>query len=205
MSRQWLTHLVVSAEFTVLLLHTCSGLYEAKGYFFSYHIPSYTPISVVLICGRQQVSSDASTPSFIAISQVLYSIAAEFDTVAQRVAPFLSFALLSDNVPTVQGAFDVFSRERWLYLVCHKMPTENNNFESSFVLQDGQLMIGHTIRLQIPEFAFLSACHTTLGVKVMGSMWSADDNVAGGIVSVPHKNLVDNSGSRRAAGALRRP
>ncbi|KAG1739799.1 hypothetical protein EDD22DRAFT_729500, partial [Suillus occidentalis] len=68
-------------------------------------------------------------------------------------------------------------------------------FESSFVLQDGQLMIGHIIRLQIPEFTFLSACRTTVGVKsspdevfhlaaamqflgphsVMGSMWSADD------------------------------
>ena len=94
-------------------------------------------------------------------------------------------------------------------------------------MRDAPLTITDIIRsrLQNPEFAFLSACHTTVGHvsspdeaihlaaamqfsgfrSVIGSMWSVDDEVAGQIVSAFYGNLVDGSGRldcTRAAAAL---
>src|SRR6267154_4754691 len=96
-----------------------------------------------------------------------------------------------------------------------------------FPMRDGPLTIREIIRSQWqnPEFAFLSACHTTVGHEstpdeaihlaaamqfagfrsVIGSMWSVDDKVAGEIVSAFYDNLVDGSGRldcTRAAVAL---
>jgi len=94
-------------------------------------------------------------------------------------------------------------------------------------MRDGPLTITDIIRprLQQPEFAFLSACHTTVGYasspdeaihlaaamqfsgfrSVIGSMWSVDDEVAGQVVSAFYDEMFDGSGRldcTRAAGAL---
>jgi CHAT domain-containing protein len=95
-------------------------------------------------------------------------------------------------------------------------------------MRDGPLTIADIIRprSQQPEFAFLSACHTTVGHasspdeaihlaaamqfsgfrSVIGSMWSVDDNVAGQLVSAFYDNMLDaGSGTfdcSRAAVAL---
>ena len=94
-------------------------------------------------------------------------------------------------------------------------------------MRDGPLTISQIIRSQCenPEFAFLSACHTTVGDEsspdeaihlaaamqfagfrsVIGSMWSVDDDVARHVVSAFYDNLVDGSGRldcTRAAVAL---
>jgi CHAT domain-containing protein len=85
-------------------------------------------------------------------------------------------------------------------------------------MRDGPLAITDIIRPHLqnlqPEFAFLSACHTTVGHSsspdeaihlaaamqfsgfrsVIGSMWSVDDEIAGQIVSTFYDNLVDTSG-----------
>jgi CHAT domain-containing protein len=107
------------------------------------------------------------------------------------------------------------------------MPNQKKPFESYFTMCDGPLAIMDTIRprLHTPEFAFLSACHTTMGHEsspgeaihlaavmqlsgfrsVIGSMWCVDDEVVGQIVSVFYDNMVDGSGKldcRRAAVAL---
>ncbi|KAG2120141.1 TPR-like protein [Suillus clintonianus] len=223
-----------TAEFTLLPLHA-AGPYELLSHNLShFYISSYTPTLATLIRARQQVSRDASTQNFVAIGQAnpvggktLRCVAAELDVVAQRVAPLLPFTSLADSEATVQGALDALSRKQWLHLACHGMPNRKQPFESSFAMHDGPLMIRDIIRthLQNPEFAFLSACHTTVGDEsspdeaihlaaamqfsgfrsVIGSMWSVDDNVAGEIVSVFYDNLVDDSGRldcRRAAGAL---
>ncbi|KAG2093352.1 CHAT domain-containing protein [Suillus discolor] len=83
-------------------------------------------------------------------------------------------------------------------------------------MRDGPLMIKDIIRSnwQNPHFAFLSACHTTVGHEkspdesihlaaamqfsgfrsVIGSMWSLDDEVAQEVVSSFYDNLIDDSG-----------
>jgi CHAT domain-containing protein len=107
-------------------------------------------------------------------------------------------------------------QNRWLHLACHGVPNRKQPFESSFVMKDGPLTIRNIIRFrwQNPEFAFLSACHTTMGDEsspdeaihlaaamqfsgfrsVIGTMWSVDDDVVVHVVSAFYDNLVDGSG-----------
>ncbi|KAG0703360.1 CHAT domain-containing protein, partial [Suillus ampliporus] len=207
-----------TAEFTLLPLHS-AGPYEQKSRnLSSFYISSYTPTLAALIRARQQISRDASTQHFVAIGQAnpvrgkeLQCVAPELDIVAQHVAPVVPFTSLSGNHATVQGAFDSLSRNQWLHLACHGMPNRQKPFESSFAMRDGPLTIKDIIRshLQNPEFAFLSACHTTVGDESSpdeaSSMWSVDDEVARQIVSAFYGYLVDESGRldcTRAAGAL---
>jgi len=93
----------------------------------------------------------------------------------------------------------------------HVMP-----FDSAFALHDGRFTIQHIIRsdLQNPEFAYLSACHTTAGDEdrpdemihlasamqfagfrsVIGTMWAVDDSETNKITSVFYKYIMDESG-----------
>ncbi|KAG0701197.1 CHAT domain-containing protein [Suillus ampliporus] len=212
-----------TAEFTLLPLHA-AGPYEKKKDNLSHiYISSYTPTLATLIRARQQVSPDASPQHFAAIGQAnpdkgkeLRCVAPELAVVEKHVAPVASFTSLADSGATIQGALDILSRNQWLHLACHGMPNRQQAFESSFAMRDGPLMVKDIIRSdwQNPEFAFLSACHTTVGDEkspdesihlaaamqfsgfrsVIGSMWSVDDKVAHQMVSAFYANLVDGSG-----------
>ena len=223
-----------TAEFTLLPLHA-AGPYATKGHNLShYYISSYTSTLTALIRARQQVTRDASFPRFVAIGQgnpddgkPLLHVAAELRDIAQRVGCILPFTLLADNDATVQLALDALNQHQWVHLACHGMPNRQKPFQSSFAMRDGPLTITDIIqpRSQQPEFAFLSACHTTVGHasspdeaihlaaamqfsgfrSVIGSMWSVDDNVAGQLVSAFYDNMLDGSGTfdcSRAAVAL---
>jgi len=98
---------------------------------------------------------------------------------------------------------EIPSRNQWLHLACR---IDNNRVESSFAMRDGPLTIRDIMRThwQNPEFAFLSACHATVGDEsspdeaihlaatmqfsgfrsVIGSMWFVDDDIVGQIVSI---------------------
>jgi len=223
-----------TAEFMLLPLHA-AGPYKKQGHNLShFYISSYTPTLAALIRARQQFPRDASIPHFVSIGQgnpnegtPLLRVTDELCDVASRVAPFLPFTSLSDNDATVQQALHALNRHQWVHLACHGMPNRQKPFESLFAMRDGPLTITDIIRprLQQPEFAFLSACHTTVGYEsspdeaihlaaamqfsgfrsVIGSMWSVDDEVAGRVVSAFYDEMFDGSGRlncTRAAVAL---
>ncbi|KAG1829956.1 TPR-like protein [Suillus variegatus] len=224
-----------TAEFALLPLHA-AGAYEKKRDSLSHiYISSYTPTLATLVRARRQVSLDGSPQHFVAIGQgnpdggrPLECVAPEIAFVAKRLAPVVSsFMRLEDSDATVKGAFDALNRNQWLHLACHGMPNRRRPFESSFAMRDGPLMIKDIIRSnwQEPQFAFLSACHTTVGDEkspdesihlaaamqfsgfrsVIGSMWSVDDEVAQEVVSGFYDHLIDGSGRldcTRAAMAL---
>ncbi|KAG1847450.1 CHAT domain-containing protein [Suillus tomentosus] len=224
-----------TAEFTLLPLHA-AGAYEKKRDCLSHiYISSYTPTLATLVRARRQVSRDGSLQHFVAIGQgnpdggrPLECVAPEIAVVAKRLKPVVSsFTQLEDSDATVKGAFDALNCNQWLHLACHGMPNRRQPFESSFAMRDGPLMIKDIIRSnwQDPQFAFLSACHTTVGDEespdesihlaaamqfsgfrsVIGSMWSVDDEVAQEVVSGFYDNLIDDSGRldcTRAAMAL---
>ncbi|KAJ8594179.1 hypothetical protein M405DRAFT_784899 [Rhizopogon salebrosus TDB-379] len=223
-----------TAEFTLLPLHA-AGLYAKKSYNLSrFYVSSYTPTLGALIRARQQAARAASTPHFTAIGQgnpykgaKLLHVTAELGDIAHRVTPTLPFTSLTDGDATVQRALDALGQHQWVHLACHGMPNPEKPFDSSFAMGDGPLTIRDIIqpRLQHPEFAFLSACHTTVGHaaspdeaihlaaamqfsgfrSVIGSMWSVDDKVVGQLVSAFYDNMIDGSGimdCRRAAVAL---
>ncbi|KAG2037156.1 CHAT domain-containing protein [Suillus americanus] len=225
----------LTAEFTLLPLHA-AGPYENHRENLSHiYISSYTPTLATLIRARRWASRDASPQHFVAIGQgnpdggrELKCVASELAVVAERLEPIVSsFTSLEDSDATVQGALDALNRNQWLHLACHGMSNRTQPFESSFAMRDGPLMIKDIIRpdWQNPEFAFLSACHTTVGDEkspdesihlaaamqfsgfrsVIGSMWSVDDDVARQVASAFYGHLVDGSGRldcTRAAVAL---
>ncbi|KAG1856786.1 CHAT domain-containing protein, partial [Suillus subluteus] len=223
-----------TAEFTLLPLHAAGPYGPGTHNFSHFYISSYTPTLATLIRARQQVSQDALNNHFVAIGQAnpeggtnLRCVADEMAVVAQHVAPILSFTLLEDSDATVQGALDAPHQYQWVHLACHGYPNCRQPFNTSFAMCDGGLTIKDIIRSrrQNPEFAFLSACHTTVGDKsspdeaihlaaamqfsgfrsVIGSMWSVDDDAARQIVSAFYNNMFDGSGRldhTRAAIAL---
>ncbi|KAG2148094.1 CHAT domain-containing protein [Suillus clintonianus] len=213
-----------TAEFTLLPLHAAGPYEKNKNNFSHIYISSYTPTLATLIRARQRVSQEVSTQHFVAIGQAnpdrgkeLRHVAPELAIVARCLGPVVSFTSLEDNDATIQGALDALNHNQWLHLACHGMPHRTQSFDSSFAMRDGPLMIKEIIRSnwQNMEFAFLSACHTTVGHEkspdeaihlaaamqfsgfrsVIGSMWSVDDEVAQQVVSVFYRKLVD--GSRR--------
>ncbi|KAG2139070.1 CHAT domain-containing protein [Suillus clintonianus] len=201
-----------TAEFVLLPLHAAGPYEKKKDNLSQIFISSYTPTLATLIRARQQVSRPACTQHFVAIGQgnpdagkELRCVAPELAVVAQRLDSVVSFTSLEDGDATVQGALDVLNHNQWLHLACHGVPNRQQPFESSFAMRDGPLMVKDIIRShwQNPEFAFLSACHTTVGHEgspdesihlaaamqfsgfrsVIGSMWSVDDEVARQVVS----------------------
>ncbi|KAG2085956.1 CHAT domain-containing protein [Suillus cothurnatus] len=224
-----------TAEFTLLPLHAAGPYERERDNLPQIYISSYTPTLATLIRARQRVSQCASGQCFVAIGQgnpeggkELRCVAPELAAIAQRLIPIVSsFTPLEDSDATVQGVLDALNHNQWLHLACHGMPNRQRPFESSFAMRDGPLMIKDIIRSnwQNLEFAFLSACHTTVGDEnspdesihlaaamqfsgfrsVIGSMWSVDDDVARQVVSTFYDKLVDDSGRldcRRAAVAL---
>ncbi|KAG2128271.1 CHAT domain-containing protein [Suillus clintonianus] len=223
-----------TADFTLLPLHAAGPYEKKKDNLSDIYVSSYTPTLATLVRARQQVSGDASPQHFVAIGQgnskgakALEHVAPELAVVARRLAPVVLVTSLADGDATVQGALDALNHNQWLHLACHGMPNRQQPFESSFAMRDGPLMIKDVIRSnwQNPEFAFLSACHTTVGGEkspdesihlaaamqfsgfrsVIGSMWSVDDEVARQVVSAFYRNLVNGSGRldcTRAAVAL---
>ncbi|KAG2131138.1 TPR-like protein [Suillus cothurnatus] len=195
-----------TAEFTLLPLHAAGPYERERDNLSQIYTSSYTPMLATLIRARQRVSQYASTQYFVAIGQgnpdggkELRCVAPELIAVARRLMPVTSsFTSLEDSDATVHGVLDALNHNQWLHLACHGMPNRQRPFESSFAMQ----------------FAFLSACHTTVGDEkspdesihlaaamqfsgfrsVIGSMWSVDDDVARQVVSAFYDKLVDDSG-----------
>ncbi|KAG2090111.1 CHAT domain-containing protein [Suillus discolor] len=203
-----------TVEFTLLPLHA-AGPYELKKKNMSdIYISSYTPTLTTLIPNP-------------AHGRELKCVASELAAVAEHVPPTVSFTSLEGAEATVKNALDALNHNQWLHLACHGMPNQTQPFDSSFAMRNGPLMIKDIIRSnwQNPQFAFLSACHTTVGdekrpdesihlaaamqfcgfFSVIGSMWSVEDEVARQVVSTFYQNLIDDSkrlDCTRAAVAL---
>jgi hypothetical protein len=87
---------------------------------------------------------------------------AELSVVTQRLAHILPFTQLVDSDATVHGVVDAFQSKS---LAPSGPPNRKQPFGSSFAMRDGPLMIREIMEShwQDPEFAFLSACHFTVG------------------------------------------
>ena len=179
-------------------------------------------------------NSAAEQKCFIAIGQAkaageseLLSVGAELVNIGQRIGGFATFTRIDGEESCISRVVEELGKNEWVHLACHGLPDRKQPFESAFALHDGHFAIQRIIGcdLKNPQFAYLSACHTTVGDEespdeaihlasamqfvgfrsVIGTMWAVEDVETNKITSTFYKHMVDESGRldhTRAAFAL---
>jgi CHAT domain-containing protein len=225
-----------TAEFSVLPLHAAGPYRKGERNLPHLYISSYTPTLTALIRARRPdpLNSATGRKRFIAIGQAtaageseLFSVGAELDNIRQCVDGLATFTHIDGEEACAPRVIDELGKNEWVHFACHGLPNRNQPFESAFALHDGHFTIQRLIGcdLKNPEFAYLSACHTTVGDKespdevihlasamqfvgfrsVIGTMWAVDDSETKKITPTFYKHMVDESGRldhTRAAFAL---
>lgn len=130
--------------------------------------------------------------------------------------------LLEGEEATTSRTGDALKSHQWVHFACHALQNAANRLQSGFYLQDGQLQLMQIIRQQLPnaEFAFLSACQTSVGDEklsneavhlaagmlaagfqgVVGTMWSIGDEHAPKIADYFYSYLLEQ---KRGGGSGR--
>ena len=225
-----------TAEFSVLPLHAAGPYRKGQQNLPHLYISSYTPTLTALIRARRCDPSNFTTSQkrFIAIGQAqaageseLLSVGAELDNIRQRVGGLATFTRIDGEESRISRVIEELGKNEWVHLACHGLPDPQQPFESAFALHDGHFTIQRIVGCDFknPEFAYLSACHTTVGYEespdevihlasamqfagfrsVIGTMWAVDDGATKKITPTFYKHMVDESGRldhTRAAFAL---
>ena len=225
-----------TAEFSLLPLHAAAPYRKGQRGLSNLYISSYTPTLSALIRARQPgVSTSMSEGKrFIGIGQAcaigtskLRFVGTELDHIGQCVGRHATFTRIEGQESCVSRVTEALGKHEWVHLACHGLPNREQPFSSAFALHDGHLTIQRLIGcdLENPEFAYLSACHTTVGYadgldeaihlasamqfagfrSVIGTMWAVDDAETNKITPVFYEHMKDESGRldhTRAAFAL---
>ena len=225
-----------TAEFSSLPLHAAGPYRKCQQNLDDMFISSYTPTLSALIRARGPGLShpEAQVKRFVAIGQAeapkqskLHSVGIELTNIGQWVNGLATFTRIEGQEACTSRVTDELNKNEWVHLACHGLPDKKQPFESAFALHDGRLTIHRLIGCNLlnAEFAYLSACHTTVGDEespdevihlasamqfagfrsVIGTMWQVDDGETNKIVPLFYKNMVDESGRldhTRAAFAL---
>jgi CHAT domain-containing protein len=228
----WMTHPSQSriwwcptAEFSVLPLHA-AGLYRNGQQNLPHlYISSYTLSLTALIRSRRRDPSNPVTDPkcVLAIGQAratgeteLNSVGEELDDTRQCVDGLATFTRIDGEESCSPGVVEELGKNEWVHLACHGLLDRTEPFESAFTLHDGHFTIQRIIGcdLKNPKFAYLSACHTTVGDEespdevihlasatqfvgfrsVIGTMWAVDDGETNKITPMFYKHLVDDAG-----------
>ena len=225
-----------TAEFCLLPLHAAGPYKKGQQNLADMFISSYTPTLSALIRARRpsQANAESQAKQFIAIGQgeapkqsKLHSVGDELTTIGQCVDGLATFTRVEGQEACISRVTDELSKNEWVHLACHGLPNKKQPFQSAFALYDARLTIQRLVgcNLMNAEFAYLSACHTTVGDEespdelihlasamqfagfrsVIGTMWQVDDGETNKIIPLFYKYMVDESGRldhTRAAFAL---
>ena len=222
-----------TAEFSLLPLHAAGPHREGQQNLANLYISSYTPTLTALIRARRH---DAASKGkhFLGIGQAnaegeneIPSVGREVADIGQRVHGLTTFTHIEGQDSCIDRLSEELRKNEWVHFACHGIPNQEQPFESAFALGNGHFTIERIIQCELrnAEFAFLSACHTTVGDEdspdevmhlasamqfagfrsVIGTMWAVMDVVAPMIASTFYDNMVDECGCldyTRAALAL---
>ncbi|KAI9459001.1 TPR-like protein [Boletus coccyginus] len=203
-----------TAEFSIHPLHAAGSFRKGERNLPDIYISSYTPTLTALI------------PKAVGETE-LVSVGAELDNIGRLVDGLATFTRIDGEESCISRVVEELDKNNWVHLACHGLPNPKEPFESAFALRDGHFTIERIIgcNLRNPEFAYLSACHTTVGDEespdgaihlasamqfsgfrsVIGTMWAVDDGETNKITSRFYRYMVDESGRldhTRAAFAL---
>ena len=225
-----------TAEFSLLPLHAAGPYRKGQRNLADLYISSYTPTLSALVRARPAGRSISASYGnrFIAIGQAnalghseLPSVSTELTYIGQHVHDLTTFRHIEGPEACISRVVEELKQTQWVHIACHGVPNPQQPFESAFALHDGRFTIERILRcnLENPEFAYLSACHTTVGDEespdefihlaaamqfsgfrsVIGTMWAVDDAHTNQITSTFYRYMVDESGRldhTRAAYAL---
>jgi tetratricopeptide (TPR) repeat protein len=163
-----------TAMFSVLPLHAAGPYRKGQRNLPHLYISSYIPTLTALIRARRRHVSNSAPEQkrFIAIGQAnvageseLLSVGAELDNIRQCVDGLATFTRIDGEDSCILRVVEELGKHEWVHLACHGLPNRKQPFESAFALHDGHFTIQRIIGcdLKNPEFAYLSACHTTVG------------------------------------------
>ena len=226
-----------TAEFSLLPLHAAGSYRKGQPILSDRYISSYTPTLTALI-RAQKMSLGPSTEQhrFLLVGQAqapgeneLVSVNAELSTISQLVGPAATLTCVRDQNATIAKVSEELNKNEFVHLACHGIPDRKQPFESRFALGDGLLKVEDIMQYdsQKARFAYLSACHTTVGDEespdeiihlaaamqfagfrsVIGTMWAVDDAHTNEITSKFYAHMTDESGCldhTRAALAVHR-
>ena len=155
----------------------------------------------------------------------MLSVGVELDNVRQCVDGLAIFTRINGEESCISRFIEELGKKEWV----HSLPNRKQPLESAFALHNGHSTIQQIIgcNLKIPQFAYLSGSHTTVGDEdspdeaihlasamqfvdfrsVIGMMWAVDDGETNRITLTFYtsKHMVDESGRldhTRAAFAL---
>ena len=226
-----------TAEFSLLPLHAAAPYREGQKSLSSLYVSSYTTTLTALIRARRSSLPDSAhdKPRFIAIGEAaargateLLCVGTELDKIGQLVQGLAAFKRIEGKASCISTVVDELGKNDWAHFACHGIPNQEKPFESAFALHDGGFTIQRISQcdLQNSAFAYLSACHTTVGDQespdevihlasamqfagfrsVIGTMWGVDDSQTNKVISMFYELMIDDSGRldyTRAARALR--
>ncbi|KAF8132850.1 hypothetical protein EV363DRAFT_1295667 [Boletus edulis] len=140
-----------TTEFSVLPLHAAGSVSERR------YDPSNSATQ-----GRQFVAIGLAKATGGAEP---LSVDEELDSIGQCVDALATFTRIEGEESCISRVVEELGKNEWVYLACHGLPIRTQLFESAFALHDGHFTIQQIIGcdLKNPEFAYLSACHTTIG------------------------------------------
>ena len=226
-----------TAEFTLLPIHAAGPYRKGQLNFADLYISSYTPTLTALIRAQRDCPLDPAIEwkGFLGLGQArasgeseLHCVSTELVNIGHRVDGLATFARIEGQDCCISRVTNELGKYQWVHLACHGLPNRGQPLESAFALHDGHFTIQRIMQCELenPEFAYLSACHTTVGDEespdemihlasamqfagfrsVIGTMWAVDDAETNKITSVFYQHMVDRELGRldhtRAAFAL---
>ena len=203
-----------TAEFSLLPLHAAGPHTEGQQNLANLYISSYTSTLTALIRARRHdlLHSASEEGHFLGIGQAnakgeneIVFVGPELANIGQRVDGLAAFTQIQGEESSIGRVTEELRKNEWVHLACHGIPNVEQPFESAFALHDGHFTIERIIqcKLENAQFAFLSACQTTVGDEenadevmhlasamqfagfrsVIGTTWAVMDAVAPMITS----------------------
>ncbi|KAH0826513.1 CHAT domain-containing protein [Lanmaoa asiatica] len=163
-----------TAEFSLLPLHAAGSYRKGQPILSDLYISSYAPTLTALVRARQKRPLDLSMEQhrFLFVGQAqapgqnkLISVATELSNISQQVGSVATVTRVQDQDANIAKVGEEVNKNNFVHLACHGVPDQKHPFESGYALGDGLLKVENIMRydLQHARFAYLSACHTTVG------------------------------------------
>ena len=185
-------------------------------------VSSYIPTVNALLETSESNCGDAPTgllivsqPNTPKKTQIL-GAADEANKVARQLEKRGIFSITLDNQSgTIEGVLKAMETFPSIHLACHASQNTTSPLKSSIYLHDGPLELSEIMKKNLPysDFAFLSACQTSMGDEnlpeevvhlaagmlaagyqsVVGTMWSIFDKHGPDLAEYFYKSLLDNT------------